>query len=51
MAVWAQLSQQRGQVQSRGQAGGQGVARQGCHGDGADLDREGMLNEAIVWPK
>lgn len=30
---------------------GQGVARQGCHGDGAGLDREGMLNEAIVWPK
>lgn len=30
---------------------GQGVAWQGCHGDGAGLDREGMLNEAIVWPK
>lgn len=34
-----------------GQTGGQGVARRGCHGDGADLNREGMLNEAIVWPK
>lgn len=30
---------------------GQGVAWQGCHGDGAGLEREGMLNEAIVWPK
>ncbi len=30
---------------------GQGVAWQGCHGDGAGLGREGMLNEAIVWPK
>lgn len=30
---------------------GQGVAWQGCHGDRAGLDREEMLNEAIVWPK
>ncbi len=30
---------------------GQGVAWQGCHGDRAGLAREGMLNEAIVWPK
>lgn len=30
---------------------GQGVAWQGCHGDGAGLDREAMQNEAIVWPK
>lgn len=30
---------------------GQGVAWQGCHGDGAGLNKVGMLNEAIVWPK
>lgn len=30
---------------------GQGVAWQGCYGDRAGLDREEMLNEAIVWPK
>lgn len=30
---------------------GVGVAWQGCHGDRAGLNREGMLNEAIVQPK
>lgn len=30
---------------------GQGVAWQGCYGDGAGLSKVGMLNEAIVWPK
>lgn len=43
--------QQQGQVQSQARLGGQGVAWQECYGDGAGLNKVGMLNEAIVWPK